>query len=317
MRLLLAAVFVGLVLPGLSRADEVLLKSGGAVRGKVVSEDEKEVVVQTDSGKVKIPRAKVDKVVRSRGGGAAAEPPPARDDGPARTAKRVLLFAFDGVEGGLLEEVAQRVQRSTGLGVELLRDRPEPVEAFVDRRRAFLPEIARRMNIPLDGGPDEVEAEIRKRIADDRDPERKRQALALLDDLRIPRHSAPALAGQVSKVAGERLDREGALGAVGLVKQDMCTTEANVLFGFSGSDRNTGVVSVGRFAAGEAPRGLLLKRVVVQVVSTTCGLFGLDGCKEAACARSATLTLQEFDRKPESLCRACRAKLDAAVKAAR
>lgn len=71
MRRLGSALLAVLLFASACRGDEVLLRSGGTIRGRVISEDEREVVVQTDAGPVKIPRAKVREVLRSQ-----APPPP-------------------------------------------------------------------------------------------------------------------------------------------------------------------------------------------------------------------------------------------------
>lgn len=322
MRSILATALV-LLFSSVARGDEVLLKSGGAVRGKVLSEDEKEVVIQTDAGKVKIPREKVEKVVKSsgKGGGAApTEGPAGTDDGPPRTDRRVLLLAFEGVEAAQLDELAQRLQRATGLGVEVLRSaRPKPNDAaVVDRRKDFVQDLAQRLGVPLEGSVDDVERAVRAKIATGPDPKKNEQVLALLDEVKAQqRLSAPALVGQTVKAAGERLDREGALAAVAVVDRDMCTPETNFLFGHSDGEKRAGVVAIRRFKTGEPSRDLLIKRTVVQLVSTTSALMGIASCKETACARRSPQTLEEHDTKPETLCRSCKAKLEAAIKAAR
>lgn len=87
-----------------ARADEVLLTSGGTIRGQVVSEDEDEVVVRTDSGKVSIPRSKVKEVKRSQRKAAAPEAMP--EGAPPDEAGGVTLTRVPWREG---ERVDQRV----------------------------------------------------------------------------------------------------------------------------------------------------------------------------------------------------------------
>lgn len=97
-----------------ARADEVLLTSGGTIRGQVVSEDEDEVVVRTDSGKVSIPRSKVKEVKRSQRKAAAPEATP--EGAPPDEAGGVTLTRVPWREG-------ERVQLRTKQRDEVLEDR--------------------------------------------------------------------------------------------------------------------------------------------------------------------------------------------------
>ncbi len=57
-----------LSLAGVASADELLLKSGGAIRGTIVDQNDRTVVIRTSAGNLNVPRKKVKTIVLSKGG---------------------------------------------------------------------------------------------------------------------------------------------------------------------------------------------------------------------------------------------------------
>ena len=63
---LLGALFIGALLAGAARGDEVILKNGRSMRGKIVKETDKEVILKTDIGKIPFRRSQIKEVRRSK-----------------------------------------------------------------------------------------------------------------------------------------------------------------------------------------------------------------------------------------------------------
>ncbi len=304
----LAAICCAVLAASLSLADEVVLKNGGAIRGRIVSEDERQVVIETDAGKVTIQRARIKEVMRSQ------PQPPARDDEPAAAGRPTLLvFGFQGADARLVESVAGRLRAALDVKVELLTEQPAPDEqgAF-DRRAQQLPELARRLNLDPAGSPEAVEERIRAALAG-APPAQAQPVRAIVDEICRVRLNVARLEAQAAAVAGARLRAPGVVGVIAVTHRDLATPELNFVFGHGDRAVRAGVTSYLRFA-GEGVRGdALAHRLAVQALSTTGVLLGLGRCEDASCARAFPKNLEEHDRKQERFCDACRARVDAAL----
>lgn len=308
----LAALCCAALAASLARADEVILKNGGAIRGRIVSEDDAQVVIETDAGKVSIARARIREVMRSQ-----PQPPPrdepAPGDAPAAPSRTLLLFAFDGADARVVEAAAGRVRVALGIAVEVLPDRPAPDERDpIDRRELLLPRFAQELKVDPSGSLEQLEQRLRAALAKDPRPEGRR-AEAVLDDACQVRLSVARLGGQAVAVAGDRLKAPGVIGVIGVTNRDMTTPELNFLFGHGDRRARAGVASYLRFSAEGLRRDVLAHRLAVQLLSTTGVLLGLGRCEEASCARAFPNNLEEHDRKREGFCGRCRPVVEAAL----
>lgn len=317
----LLLLLLGTLTLTLARADEVILKNGGAIQGRIVSEDEQKVVVETKAGKVTIERARIREVVRSQARPQRPEPATPTPDAPATptpatsAATRVLvLVAFEGADPPLVAEVARRVGRALGAGVRVeardARLKPDERDA-IDHRATRLPEMARSMRLDPGGTLEELEARLRAALRADPRPEVQRYE-ALVDDACSVRLSVVRLEAQVASLAGDSLRAPGVIGVIGVTNRDISAPDMNFLFGHADRATRAGVISYLRFADGGA-RDVITHRAAVQALSTTGVLLGLGRCEEVTCARAFPKNLEEHDRKQEQFCAACRRVVDAAL----
>jgi predicted Zn-dependent protease len=319
-RLALVLAFVALVATT-AAADEVVLKNGGLIRGRVVSEDEREVVVQTDAGPVKIPRAKVREVVRSQ-----VPPPPtpgptepaqagddaaARVDAEAAARGTVLLFGYDDCDRELLDEIARGVRRSLALRVEVLAARPRPDEAqLVQNREQGILALAASVGEPIDAPPDELERRLRTSL--ERDPRpMARQALKTLDDMIAPKLNARVLGSQSAMVAKDRLAAPGVIAVLGVTGRDLSLPDMNFVFGRVYKTEKAGAMSYYRFL--DTDRRETLRRAVSEAVFLLAWALGVERCPTPTCAGASTNGVAQHDRKSAELCGTCREKVDAAL----
>lgn len=308
-----------------ARADEVVLKNGGLLRGRVVSEDENEVVLQTDSGPVKIPRDKVKEVVRSKGSpppaesasGEDAKPEPERKGSDADRAARVargtlLLFGYDDCDRELLQEIASGVRDSLAIEVEVLTQRPRADEAeIVDNREQGLRTLAEAIGEPLTGTPDELERRMRAKL--DRDPRpMAKQARKTLDDMVARKLNARVLGTQAAKVAPDRLAQRGVLAAIGVTGRDMSLPDMNFVFGRIYKEKKAGAMSYYRFKD-EGERRDTVRRSVSEAVFLLAQTLGAERCTTRTCAAAPTNGVQQHDMKRTELCAPCRERFDAAL----
>lgn len=230
---------------------------------------------------------------------AQAQEPPAA---PER--KTLLVVAFAGADADLVKQTAERLGKALGVAVEVLDARPEPDEAGARDGKADLPRLAQQLGLESGGTPEELEKRIRAALKQDKRPEAK-QALVIVDELVRKRLSPARLEAQVAGAAGERLRQAGVVGALGVTDRDLAPPDLNFVFGHGDRKLKAGVISSIRFSQGAKPPQLV-KRLVVQALSTTGFLLGLDRCQEASCARAFPRSLDEHDKKQEGYCAACK-----------
>lgn len=302
-------------------ADEVLLTSGGSIRGRVLSEDDEEVVVQTDAGQVKLPRAKVRQVIRSQGGPArppATPPTPpaateaaAPGDPEAAARGTLLLFGHADCDATLVEEIAAGLRRSVRLRVEVLPARPRADESEpVENRASVVRELAGIVNEPDKGDLDDLERRVRAKLARDARPI-ARQAEATLDDQIRPRLNARVLATQAKMVAGERLADPDVLAVLGVTQRDTSIPGMNIVFGRVFPADKAGNMSCYRFQ--DPSREQLVRRSVSEAVFLVLRLFDVQRCPIPSCAGAPTNGTAQHDQKGTALCPQCKAGLDAAL----
>lgn len=313
---------LAMLLPAIAWADEVVLKNGGLIRGRVLSEDEDEVVVQTDSGPVKIQRAKVREVVRSRSpqpAGPVDDPPGARaaegradgEDAAAAERGTLLLFGYDDCDRELLEEIARGVRRSLSIRVEVLSERPRVDEAqLVDNRERGILTLAEGVGEPITGTPDEIERRMRQRLERDPRPDARR-ALAVLDDMVSRKLNARVLATQSGKLAKERLAAPGVLAVLGVTGRDMSLPDMNFVFGRAYKDEKAAAMSYYRFL--DADRRETVRRAVSEAVFLLAWVVGVERCPTRTCAGASTNGVEQHNMKRGELCAPCREKFDEAL----
>jgi predicted Zn-dependent protease len=297
----------------LARADEVILKNGGAIQGRIVSEDEQKVVVETKAGKVTIERARIREVVRSQARPQPETSPPVAPTPDPAAPFTLLVFGFDGADRRLITEVTRRVTTALGprLRITPIAERPKPDERdLIDKRAEHLPAMARSLQVDPTGSPEQLAARLRAALQADPRPE-VRQYEAVLDDICRPRLAVARLEAQAAASAGERLRDPSVLGVVGVTGRDISTPELNFLFGHADRGLRAGVVSYLRFA--DPTFDVVAHRAAVQLLSTTGVLLGLGRCEDVTCARAYPKNLAEHDRKQEQFCAACRRVVDAAL----
>ncbi|MBI3726471.1 DUF3857 domain-containing protein [bacterium] len=98
---LLAAALVLALAPGLARADTITLRDQTELTGKIVSDDGKEVVIETGKGKERVARERILAIVRDHGGtlppstpgGSAPAAPPEEKKAPAAAEEADLAQA--------------------------------------------------------------------------------------------------------------------------------------------------------------------------------------------------------------------------------
>lgn len=318
-----AALLLLLGALALARADEVILKNGGAIQGRIVSEDDQKVVVETKAGKVTIERARIREVVRSQPRPQPPEPsepdtttptPPSTTPETSSAQRPLVLVAFDGADLQLVADVARRVGRALGANarVEARNGRMKPDERdAVDHRATRLPEMARTMRLDPGGTLEELEARIRAALRADPRPEVKRYE-ALVDEACSVRLSVARLEAQLASVAGDTLRAPGVIGVIGVTHRDITAPEMNFLFGHADPATRAGVMSYLRFV-GDGTRDIVAHRAAVQALSTAGVLLGLGRCQQVACARAYPANLEEHDKKQEQFCSDCRRVVDAAL----
>jgi predicted Zn-dependent protease len=302
----------------LARADEVILKNGGAVQGRIVSEDDEKVVVETKAGKVTIERARVKEIVRSQQPRQPDPPPieapPIEAPPPDAAPQRLLfLFSFEGANPKVTVELARRVNTALGgrVRIQAFSGGPKPDETdAIDKRAERLGAIARTMRLDPGGTLAELEARIRAALAADARPEVRRFE-GLVDDACSVRLSVARLEAQAATLAGERLRDPNVIGMIGVTNRDMSTPDASFLVGHADAAARVGVISYLRF--GDPSGTVVAHRAAVQLLSTIGGLLGVGACSEVSCARAVPSSLEEHDRKQEQFCATCRRVVDAAL----
>ena len=110
-------------------------------------------------------------------------------------------------------------------------------------------------------------------------------------------------------------DRAGSKQLVlGVTECDLFAGTSNYLFGGALNSQFLGIVSSHRFRAafnGEPPmRARLNERVLKQSLSSIGFMLGVPRCTTPECARAYPQSLLEHDRKPLTLCPACRAGIE-------
>lgn len=314
----LLAIACAAALASTARADEVILKTGGAIRGRIVSESEQEVVIETGAGTVKVERARIREVTRS------PRQPPARTPAaeedvpapapPAATPTRTLLvFAFDGADAALVADAAARAGKVLGVAVEVLPGRPKPDErVLIDRRTPALRKLAEALGLDAGGSPEQLEGRIRGALRGDPRPE-ARQVEAQLDQPLPPCLAAERLEAQGAELARARLADPAVVGVIGVTERDMTTPGLNFVFGHGDRAARAGVASYVRFGGRDVVRGVVAHRLAVQLLSTTGVLLGLGRCQDPTCVRAFPNDREEHDRK-RAFCAACRPKVEAALR---
>ncbi len=314
----LLAVACAAALASTARADEVILKTGGSIRGRIVSESEQEVVIETGAGPVKVERARIREVTRSPRQ-PPARTPAAEEDAPAPAppaatpTRTLLVFAFDGADAALVADAGARAGRVLGVAVEVLPGRPKPDERdMVDRRAQVLQLLARQLELDPGGPSEELERRVRAALRDNPKPA-AREAEAVLDGPIPPCLAVERLREQVLALAQARLADASVIGAIGVVGRDMTQKGLNFVFGHAAPNARVGVASYWRFGWREGPRDKVAHRLAVQLLSTTGVLLGLGRCEDPTCVRAFPNNLEEHDRK-RAFCAACRPRVEAALR---
>ncbi|AOW80781.1 peptidase M54 [Halodesulfurarchaeum formicicum] len=104
--------------------------------------------------------------------------------------------------------------------------------------------------------------------------------------------------------------------AVGLTTEDLYYRRRNYVFGLAYLDGRSCVVSTNRLGTSSdggfsqrSPEAVFGDRVRKEVVHEVGHMLGLDHCDNNRCAMSFSPTVQEVDRKEETLCGTCQREL--------
>ena len=107
----------------------------------------------------------------------------------------------------------------------------------------------------------------------------------------------------------------GATTYIGITDRDIYARNYNFLFGWGGKTR--ALLSTRRFTGefNDTPpkRSRLLKRTMMQLLSSAGHVFGVPRCTTPTCARAYPNSLDEHDAKTGKLCRDCRSGFDQAL----
>ncbi len=227
-----------------------------------------------------------------------------------RSSKRVILVGMAGTRGEVVDRLADRIEATFSLRVEVARHHPRPlaigVEELVERRyRRFC----------RDGGYDAAVAaaddwrgsipEVRELVG--RVSANPREALLGLEAALAPRLDADRILAQVIALVEPSLEDGDAIGAVALMAEGMATGDVDEVIGWEGT-ADVALISLEALGADEGD-----ERLTTQTFRHVASFLGVRPCGDPACSLDPARNLAELDRRSGRICRPCQAILASIV----
>lgn len=237
----------------------------------------------------------------------------------------VVLVPLKEADRWLVVRVKERLSKVLGLPVSIQTIETEYPPFGRDRRGAILNRIRRNVQQDIDNpeiatalqrlGLSERELSddanilrLAKHLMREAGPEEIKKFEAYLKEStgKNPQWNADQLQNVLLRAV--ETHRRKNIAYLGITFADIYAKDYNFLFG--SANRRGGVMSYRRFTAGfndEVPnQDRLIKRTLMQCLSSIGHIYGIDRCTNPTCARAYPNSLSEHDAKKGTLCSQCK-----------
>ncbi|MBL4849875.1 MAG: hypothetical protein JKY65_30475 [Planctomycetes bacterium] len=218
--------------------------------------------------------------------------------------RTILIVPFKGAKKSLVKMVADTIKKAYGVKVEVLEKKLTPSKKGSKERRRFqLENVSKMLRInPAGQSLKALEKKVVAALKKNRSP----VAREILADLARPQYDLDVLIEQARTATAERMKDKMVRGVVAVTHHDVGRGDLNFLF--AGVTKGVSVISYARFKDRSAAK--VASRLKKQALSTGGYLVALPQCKGKSCARTYPGSIPDQDKKPSTMCKACRAKLD-------
>ncbi|MFA5780521.1 MAG: hypothetical protein WC947_10345 [Elusimicrobiota bacterium] len=232
---------------------------------------------------------------------------------------KLYIVRFDGVDPAIVKAIASKIGQEFNIKVQVIDRVLKPDKTEIKHNRAkILGEMTRGIKDKM------VPAEYKKMLKEaglagleaNTDVEKEkllkwvilkykdgRNYWSEVEKSMEDQYNSNVLIEQLERQCSKELRGNKVLGVLGVMVYDIYADGINFVFGRAGE--GSGVMSYSRFFDDFTPNHVTMKRAVVQSLSSTGMILGLERCTTPTCARAYPHSLEEHDRKEDKLCNSC------------